>query len=160
VERGRDERLRIAAMELQLADSRDQPAYFHGYLMVPVLREGDEVEVETISWRDVRPGDVVTYRDADKFPTRRVMEIRSDERAFVIRGDGLRPRRQWLIPFDDVVGRVRRRRRNGRWVTTRHWTWRVQRARVLLRYRLASSRAAALARGARRSIARVVARTL
>ena len=145
-------------MELQLADSRDQPAYFHGYLMVPVLREGDEVEVETISWRDVRPGDVVTYRDADKFPTRRVMEIRSDERVFVIMGDGVRPRRQWLVPFDDVVARVRRRRRDGRWSTTQHWTWRVQRARVLLRYRLASSRAAPLARGVRRSVARVVAR--
>ena len=148
-------------MELQLADSRDQPAYFHGYLMVPVLREGDEVEVETISWRDVRVGDVVTYRDADKFPTRRVMEIRPDERVFVIRGDGVRPRRQWLIPFDDVVGRVRRRRRNGRWITTHHWTWQVQRARVLLRYRLASSSSAGVVRrAARRSMARVVARTV
>jgi hypothetical protein len=145
-------------MELQLADSRGQPAYFHGYLMVPVLREGDEVEVETISWRDVRSGDVVTYRDADKFPTRRVMEIRSDERVFVIMGDGVHPRRQCLIPFDDVVGRVRRRRRNGRWSTTQHWTWRAQRARVLLRYRLASTRAADLARSARRSLARVRAR--
>lgn len=136
-------------MELQLAQSHRDPAYFHGYLMVPVLREGDEVEVEPISWDQVRVGDVVTYRDADKFPTRRVMEIKSDERLFVIMADNVRPRRRWLVSFDDVIGRVQRRRRNDKWTTTRAWKWRLQRARVMSRFRLASSSAAAVVRRVR-----------
>jgi hypothetical protein len=135
----RHDELRIAAMELQLRRSHLEPAYFHGYLMLPLLREGDEVEVEPVSGEEVRVGDVVTYRDADKFPTRRVMEIRRDARAVVIMGDSIRPRRTWRVDFDDVLGRVVRRRRNGSWMTTSDWRWRAQRARVVLRYQIAAS---------------------
>jgi hypothetical protein len=137
-------------MELQLGQSHRDPAYFHGYLMLPVLREGDEVEVEPIAWDRVRVGDVVTYRDADKFPTRRVMEIKADERLFVIMADAVRPRRLWLVGFDDVIGRVQRRRRDDRWTTVHDWKWRLQRARVLTRYRLASSSLAGIIRRVRR----------
>lgn len=137
-------------MEIQLARSREEPAYFHGYLMLPLLREGDEVEVDPVAWVDVRPGDVVTYRDRDKFPTRRVVEIRHVERVFVIMGDSIRPRRSWLVPFDDVIGRVARRRRRGRWVTTRHWRWRLQRARVLARHRLPATPPGSIIRWYRR----------
>jgi hypothetical protein len=135
----RHDDVRIAAMELQLQRSHLEPAYFHGYLMLPLLREGDEVEVEPVSGEQVRVGDVVTYRDADKFPTRRVMEVRPHERAVVIMGDSIRPRRIWLVAFDDVLARVVRRRRNGTWMTTSHWRWRAQRARVVLRYQIAAS---------------------
>lgn len=135
----RHDDVRIAAMELQLQRSHVEPAYFHGYLMLPLLREGDEVEVEPVSGEQVRVGDVVTYRDADKFPTRRVMEIRRDERTVVIMGDSIRPRRTWIVGFDDVLARVVRRRRNGSWMTTRDWRWRGQRLRVVLRYQLAAS---------------------
>ena len=31
-------------MELQLARSRSEPAYFHGYLMLPILREGSSID--------------------------------------------------------------------------------------------------------------------
>ena len=137
-------------MEIQLARSRSEPAYFHGYLMLPLLREGDEVEVDPVAWGDVRPGDVVTYRDRDKFPTRRVVEIRHGSRVFVIMGDSIRPRRSWLVPFEDVIGRVARRRRNGRWMTTRHWRWRFQRAKVLVRHRLPATPPASVVRWYRR----------
>jgi hypothetical protein len=146
--------LRVTAMELQLRRSHVEPAYFHGYLMLPLLREGDEVEVEPVSWSDLRVGDVVTYRDATKFPTRRVMEIRSTERTFVIMGDSVRPRRTWAVPFDDVLARVVRRRRDGVWMTTRHWRWRAQRTKVLLRYRLPSTPVGTIVRGVRGARAR------
>jgi hypothetical protein len=135
----RHHELRIAAMELQLQRSHLEPAYFHGYLMLPLLREGDQVEVEPVSGEQVSVGDVVTYRDGDKFPTRRVMEIRRDERAVVIMGDSIRPRQTWIVGFDDVLGRVVRRWRNGTWMTTRDWRWRGQRTRVVLRYQIAAS---------------------
>jgi hypothetical protein len=144
-------------MELQLARSHAEPAYFHGYLMLPLLREGDEVEVESISGRDARAGDVVTYRDGDKFPTRRVMEVRPGEHLVVVMGDSIRPRRLHIVSLDDVIGRVVRRRRDGSWMTTRDWRWRFQRAKVLARYRLAATPIGDLVRGWRRIRGRKVA---
>jgi hypothetical protein len=126
-------------MELQLERSHVEPAYFHGYLMLPLLREGDEVVVEPVAPNDLRVGDVVTYRDADKFPTRRIMAILEHGQSLVIMGDSVRPRRTWLVPADDVLGRVIRRRRDGRWMTTRNWRWQWQRHKVVLRYRLGAS---------------------
>jgi hypothetical protein len=146
----RHDELRIAAMEQQLRRSHLEPAYFHGYLMLPHLREGDEVEVEPVTGGEVRVGDVVTYRDADRFPTRRVMEIRHDERVLVIMGDSVRPRRTWSVSFDDVIARVVRRRRDGTWMTTSDLRWRAQRSRVLTRYRVAATPIGAVVRRVRR----------
>lgn len=141
-------------MELQLVRSTVDPAYFHGFLMLPTLREGDEVEVEAVSWNEVRAGDVVTYRDGERFPTRRVTEIKRADELFVVMGDSVRPRRRWLVPFEDVIGRVARRRRDGKWMTTGHWRWRLQRAMVLGRYRLAATVVGDVVRWARRTIGR------
>jgi hypothetical protein len=107
--------------------------------MLPLLREGDEVVVEPVTPAELRVGDVVTYRDADKFPTRRIVAIHEDGQSLVIIGDSVRPRRTWLVPTDDVLGRVVRRGREGTWMTTRHWRWQWQRHKVVLRYRLAAS---------------------
>jgi hypothetical protein len=137
-------------MEVQLRRSHLAPAYFHGYLMLPLLEEGDEVEVEPIAAAQVRVGDVVTYRDADKFPTRRVVEIRRRERVVVVMGDSVRPRRTWLVGFDDILARVTRRRRGGRWLTTRSWRWRRQRHKVVWRHRVATSPVGSLIRVLRR----------
>jgi len=127
-------------MELQLGRTPIEPAYFHGYLMLPLLREGDEVVVEAVPPGALRVGDVVTYRDADKFPTRRIMAIHEHGQSLVIMGDSVQPRRTWLVASDDVLSRVARRGREGRWMTTRHWRWRWQRHKVVLRYRLGASR--------------------
>ena len=126
-------------MELQLGRTPIEPAYFHGYLMLPLLREGDEVVVEPIDAGALRVGDVVTYRGGDKFPTRRIMAFDPGSASMVIMGDSVRPRRTWLVPTDDVLGRVVWRRRDGRWMTTKHWRWRWQRHKVVLRYRLGAS---------------------
>jgi hypothetical protein len=135
----RREAARLAAMELQLQRSAIDPAYFHGYLMLPLLREGDRVEVERVLPTDLRVGDIVTYRDADKFPTRRIMAIHEHGRSLVMMGDSVRPRRTWLVPADDVLGRVVRRDREGTSMTTRHWHWQWQTYKVVLRYRLGAS---------------------
>jgi hypothetical protein len=143
-------------MELQLGRTPVEPAYFHGYLMLPLLREGDEVVVEAVEPGALRVGDVVTYRDADKFPTRRIMAFHEHGQSVVIMGDSVRPRRTWLVPIDDVVGRVVRRRREGRWMTTAHWRWQWQRHKVVLRYRLGASSLADAYRRTRGRPARAV----
>ena len=116
---------RVAAMEAQLAaaDGR-RPAYFHGLTMVPLLVEGDLIEVEPVEAADVRRFDVVTYRFEDKFPTRRVMEIDGAARTFTIMGDAIAGYRRYEVPFDDVLARVVRRRRGDDVVEAGDLRWR------------------------------------
>jgi hypothetical protein len=136
---GRDETIppdvlaarRLAAMEAQLARSDRHLAYFHGRTMLPLLQEGDHVHTEPVSWRDVRIGDVVTYRFEDKFPTRRIVAIDRERRTFIIMGDSIPGRREYHVPFDDVIARVVRRRREGVWLTTSSIRWRLRTAQVL-----------------------------
>jgi hypothetical protein len=131
---------RLAAMEVLLASSRREPAYFHGYTMLPLLREGDEVETEPIDWQDVRLGDVVTYRFGDRFPTRRVVAVDRAQRCFIICGDSIPPPQEFRVRFEDVIARVVRRRRNGVWLTTASAAWRLQKARVLVHQHLRRAR--------------------
>jgi hypothetical protein len=104
--------------------------------MRPLLQEGDEVETESVSWQTIRAGDVVTYRFEDKFPTRRVIVIDRERRRFIIMGDSIPGRREYLVPFDDVLARVVRRRRDAHWLEASSFTWRLQTLRVLLRDRV------------------------
>lgn len=149
---------RLVAMELQLAHASSplgRLACFHGLTMLPLLREGDEVQTEQIHWRDVRIGDVVTYRFEDKFPTRRVVAVDHEHRRFVIMGDSIPGRREFLVPFDDVLARVVRRRRDGVWLDTRSFAWRRRTALVLSRDHLRRARWLAMPRGVWRLVRRL-----
>ena len=65
------------AKELQLeSSSRLNLVYFHGETMFHFLQEGDELIVQPVDWNDIVPGDIVTYREELKFPTRRVIKVR------------------------------------------------------------------------------------
>ena len=145
---------RLAALELQLAHADRRLAYFHGLTMLPILREGDEVLTEPVRGEAVRIGDVVTYRFADKFPTRRVVAIDRSTRRLVIMGDSIPGRREFLVNFDDVLARVVRRRRDGRWLDVRSARWRLQSARVLFRDRLRRAPGLALPRAVWRRLRR------
>lgn len=122
---------RLAAMEVQLASSHRHPVRFHGFTMLPILRDGDEVQTEPVTCQAVRIGDIVTYRFEDKFPTRRVVAIDRQQGQFVIRGDSLPGHRDFRVPFEAVLARVVRRRRDGVWLTTASPTWRLRTARAL-----------------------------
>lgn len=136
---------RVVAHELRLA-SGPARSTFHGLTMQPHLYEGDEVETEPVTAADVRLGDVVTYRFEDKFPTRRVIEIDPDARTLVIMGDSIPGFREYVVDFDDVLARVVRRRRHGRWLTATSPRWRLQTRKVRTRLWLHRSEAAAPAR--------------
>ena len=146
-------------MELQLGHSQTRPAYFHGLTMLPILREGDEVETEPVSGSQVRVGEVVTYRFDDKFPTRRVMDVDGQRRELLIMGDSLPDDHEYIVPFDDVLARLVRRRRGGRWLAVTDWRWRLHTLRVLARFRMRRSewlrQARRVARGVRRRVSRV-----
>jgi hypothetical protein len=124
--------VRLIAKELQLSFSSESRAlYFHGTSMYPFLVEGDEVIVVPVSWRDIHVGDVVTYRFADKFPTRRV--VRKTARDVRLWCDNW-PQQRFAASRADVLGRAVARKRDGRWITPRHPEWRAARRAALVSY--------------------------
>jgi Peptidase S24-like len=133
------DRARLIGKELQVElSSADRSLYFHGMSMLPFLQEGDLVVVRPVAWNDLRRGDIVTYRNDDKFPTRRVLIKRSD--GLCLHCDG------WLhLRFqasrDDVLGRVDARCRDGRWISAAGPEWQRAARRATLRaWKKAASR--------------------
>ena len=153
-------RARLVAKELQLTGPHADVA-FHGRSMEPFLMDGDQLDVEPVEWRDIRVGDIVTYRLDDRFPTLRV--VRTSASKLILRGDN------WpFADFDawpaDILGRVTARRRGPHVLRRRDlpWRWQTQVAMADDRLRRAKRRTIAqgrrLAGGVGRRLARWVSR--
>ena len=111
------------AKELQLESSgRLDLVYFHGQTMFHFLQEGDELIVQPVDWNDIVPGDVVTHREELKFPTRRVIEVRKDKQ-LIVKADHQPPRRFYIVPELDVLGKVVARKRGGDWLFAADEAW-------------------------------------
>lgn len=79
--------------------------------MEPTLHVGDLVIDRRVEARDVRPGDIVTFRDPDggsRLLTHRIVRYRvHGDRAFIVtRGDANSGIESWTIPLGGTVGRV------------------------------------------------------
>ncbi len=112
------------AKELQLEHSgRLDLVYFHGETMLPFLQEGDELIVQPVDGNDIVPGDIVTYREELKFPTRRVVEVQKDTRQLIIKADHKPPQRFYLVPESDVLGKVVARKRGNDWIFSDDAAW-------------------------------------
>ncbi len=100
--------LRIA-QELQVQDSaRLAPVLFHGKSMEPFFEDGDELTVEPVAWEDIRPGDLITYRLDDRFPTCRVAAIKGNHLLLTADKWNWARLEAWR---EDVLGRVVARKR-------------------------------------------------
>ena len=116
---------RLIGKELQIdLSSAERAQYFHGESMLPFLREADLVIVRPIAWDELERGDVVTYRNGDKFPTRRVFEKLAE--SLSMRCDNWKKFTDQVGP-GDVLGRAEARYRDGRWISISSPEW--QRAR-------------------------------
>jgi hypothetical protein len=125
-------RARILAKNLQLLNSSaTRTLYFHGKSMLPFLQEGDGLVVQPVNWKDIRIGDIITYRFADKFPTRRV--VRKLDETLVLWCENW-PMRRFRAPRQDVLGRVAARERNGSWLKPRDAAWRRATRRALVQF--------------------------
>ena len=123
---------RPIAKELQLAlSSQSRRLYFHGESMCPFLVEGDEVVVTWVAWEDIRPGDVITYRFGEKFPTRRV--VRRSHNGLHLWCENWRDR-QFYAAREDVLGRAVARKRGDRWITSGDREWAAARRAALAAY--------------------------
>lgn len=142
-----------AARELQLLGGERTTVLFHGTSMDPLLSEGDRVLVERVRLADIRIGDIVTYRYLDRYPTRRVVGIRSDQVTFWC---DAWPDQIFRASPDDVLGRAVGRIRNGARLDATDREWIVRRHRALRTFRRTRLRAAVgrLAGGLRRRLVR------
>ncbi len=136
------ETARLLGMELRLENSsRWGGVHFHGDTMRPFLRDGDELVVEPVSWRGVGPGEIVTYRSGDRFPTRRVFQVHPRRGRLILKADGMPSSRFFEVRKEDLLGKVVARKRGGRVLTNRDFSWSAAAWRALflvnldLRYR-------------------------
>ena len=120
------------ARELQLLCAPMTDVTFHGTSMEPLLRDGDRVILEAVDPVDIRPGDIITYRYLDRYPTRRVVERRSDR--FQLSCDNW-PGQTFCTTADDVLGRVVARVRDGERLTVTHDLWRQLQNSAVRAYR-------------------------
>lgn len=125
--------IRALAKEIQLEHSATLgPVEYHSHMMHPFIHDKDLLVIEPVTFEQVRPGDIVSYRDKEKFPTWRVLRKESDRLI-------LRPDNYWELYValaNDVLGRVVERRRGGQQLTADHWRWRTYARWVLLRHKL------------------------
>lgn len=120
------------ARELQLHQGERMDVMFHGTSMDPLLYEGDTVIVEPASLADLRIGDIVTYRKADKYPTRRLVQIRDDRLRLWC---DAWPKERFFARPDDVLGVAVARIRNDRRLDATAPEWTIRRDRALRTYR-------------------------
>lgn len=127
------------------------PARFHGHSMAPFLHDGDVLRIAPVAWDEIRPGDIVTLRLDDRFPTLRVVRRHGDRLTLI--ADNW-PGRRFDAWREHVIGRVVERRRGGATLTVHDLAWRRAGRTTVLRYRAGVARSR-LARRARRLAARV-----
>lgn len=133
---------RQIAKELQLkVSSKQRTLYFHGESMRPFLVEGDEVVVEPVEWDRIRPGDVITYRYLDRFPTRRV--LRKTPEGLLLWCENW-PDRTFRATREEILGRAVARRRGDNWLAATDLAWRLARASARLRWEWRHARRVAL----------------
>jgi hypothetical protein len=123
-------KIRTLAKELRLRHSMQIGGVtFHGESMLPFLKDGDELIVEPAEWNEICPGDIVTYRDSDRFPTYRVLKKFDD--TLLLKADN------WLESFyvhgEDVLGKAVERRRGNSSLSYKSWKWRAYSRYILFR---------------------------
>lgn len=125
--------VRLQAQELQLqASARLEPVLFHGKSMLPFIEDGDELTIETVAWESIQPGDIITYRLADRFPTCRVASKQGDH--LVLIADNWRGA-SYEAWREDVLGRVSALKRGNQTLRRTDAEWVRYAQGILLRRR-------------------------
>ncbi len=133
---GRQPKVKQIAQELLLAESaRGEPVLFHGNSMLPLFRDGDELRLAPVTWAEIAPGDIVTYRLENKFPTLRV--VAKGKSKLTLMGDNW-PQRYEAWP-EHILGRVVARTRAGVTISSGALAWRLRAEFAVLSFRASVS---------------------
>jgi hypothetical protein len=130
--------VRRVAKEIQLDHSRTLgPVVYHGPLMLPFLRDGDLLIVAPACFAEIHVGDIITFRDGEKFPTSRLIEKSSG--LLIVKSDNFPVPRD--VPATDVLGRVEERHRGNCRIRRQAISWRLRTRFILMRLSVARFRA-------------------
>jgi len=125
------DRARVVAKEIQLEESGWLgPVFFHSEVMAPFIRDADLLIVKPVTWDEVRAGDIVTYRNKERFPTYRVLSKRKNR--LILEPDNWPVR--FEVPPEDLLGRVVERRRGEDRITRGDWRWKWYSRMILARH--------------------------
>lgn len=91
--------------------------------MLPLLADGDRLEIVQVRIGEIRMGDIVTYRDRDKYPTRRVVGFDAARSEFLIQAD-YKPATVFRVPSAAILGRVEARIRGSKRLARTSLRWR------------------------------------
>jgi len=96
-----------------------------GTSMLPLIRDGDRLVVAH-GWAKVRRGDVIVFRKGASLIAHRVLRIRPGDGGpiFITKGDNA-PQCDLPLKAEEIVGRVRAIRRNGRRMSLDTSRWRL-----------------------------------
>jgi Fe-coproporphyrin III synthase len=141
---------RTVAEELLLV-SGGASLLFHGNSLLPLLRNGDTLDVRGASWDEVHPGDLVVYRYEDKYPALRVAR-KLEDKVFLTADNW--PGYVVEAWPEDLLGIVEARVRGGARLGCESTEWRRSARAALARYR-ARTAVASTKRFATRILGRV-----
>jgi len=105
--------------------------------MLPFLQEGDLAVVNKIDPSEIKPGDVIVFRDRDLYTTRRVIQIQQGGRRLRTKADNW-PHFEYYFSEDDVLGKLVSFERDGRTRTYTDLTWRMRAVFIVARERVRS----------------------
>ena len=127
----------MAARELQLLNAQSTDVEFHGFSMEPLLTEGDRIVLEAVAFSDICLGDIITYLHENKYPTRRVVNIKQNR--VTLWCDNW-PNRRFSTEPDKILTRVVSRERNGEVLSNSDAEWLLLTNKALRTYKVSKIR--------------------
>jgi len=92
--------------------------------MLPLLRIGDRVLVESVSPENIKFGDIIVFKDLDKMVVHRVIQIYKDgSKSFLQKGDNARIAE--IVIGENIIGRVTAVQRGTKVISLNFWIWKT-----------------------------------
>jgi signal peptidase I len=92
--------------------------------MMPLLRTGDEVLIQSVNPNNIRPGDIIVFKDPDKLIVHRVIRrYDSGSPTFLQKGDSTTAAE--IIRSEDIIGKVIAVRKGSKIICLNDGIWKV-----------------------------------
>ncbi len=92
--------------------------------MLPLLRIGDRVLVESVSPENIKFGDIIVFKDLDKLVVHRVIQKYNDgNKSFLQKGDNARIAE--IVMSENIIGRVTAVQRGTKVISLNFWIWKT-----------------------------------
>ncbi len=92
--------------------------------MLPILRIGDRVLVESVSPENIKFGDIIVFKYFDKLVVHRIIQKYNDgSKSFLQKGDNARIAE--IVLSENIIGRVTAMQRGTKVISLNFWIWKI-----------------------------------